>query len=492
MESALKYLPHLNSVPVERRPEVWLNYVRKRSGNLSHRLFHTPRDICHPLFYEEENFFAWYPDHLSISRHNGKVETLQLYAARCIYARIYNCHGRFYPGGRDRRPPFEYHFGRFKGQKKKGKVPDIISIDVGGEAYPEIAFEDDPEFVSELEHIASTYHEYWGDYSEYRHIYTDNPLRKKDNRLTRHIDTSIFPYQITDPRTSCTNHIHENHCLTCSYEKPAPLVECPERSGFVWRKRAVWRLLEEHFNKFIFDRLLCTNHQDRRGQKSAPSQTSAFAQTRNACVLKLTGLSARQLMWLPYRFARTGPTLAIQCAAVIVQEKYQRFLDGPRFSLKPEQVLKGDKRKTTPQYSFLAFRVDLRKDRTIPPGVCRFILDVFYRFYVLSWVKHLEAVLPETSGPSVIFDPETVHEEEHGPNNHLGHREGTSYITFYPDDILIRTPLKRTPWEKYREGVLRELDRTTKQGKVIRWYPTWRKRFDLVFVQFKSQTVLFQ
>ena len=498
MEIALKYLPNFDSIPVERRPEIWLNYVRKRSGNLSHRLFHTPADICFPLFFEKENYFPLFPHHLRVDWRNGKVAPLQIQAARCVHRRLYVNYGRYYPGGKDKKEPYHYHFGKFKTEKRrKRKTPDLITVDVFKDVFPVIAFEDDPEFVSELEHISYTYHDFWDNDSSYRYVYVNSPLKRKDNQLTQHINTNIFPYQITDPQTQHTHYIRENHCLTCSYGKPSPVIKCPERAGFVWRENLVWRFLPEHLNQLIFNKLLCGSHKNRwglfQGDKSASAQVPelAFAQTRNSCILKLSGLGARQLMWLPYRFARTGPTLAIQCAAVIVQGKYQCFLEGPKFSLTPRQVLDGKKGKTTPRYSFLQFRTDLHKDREIPPGVCRFVLDVFYRFYVLAWVKHLK-VIGTGSRPRVAFDPENVHEEEHNFNRHIKDKEGVSYITFLPDDILFHTPSPQTTWSKHQEKVLERLERTTKQGKVIRWYPTWHQRFDIVYVQFKSHEVLFQ
>ena len=491
-------MPNFDSIPVERRPEIWLNYVRKRLGNLSHRLFHTPSDICYPLFFEEGNFLAPYPHHLRIDWRNGKVALLQIQAAKCVYRRLYANYGRYYPGGKDKGAPFRYHFGKFKtGKNGRKKSPDLITGNVLRDVFPVIAFEDDPEFVSELEHISSVYHDFWNDHSSYRYVYIDSPLKREGNQLTQYVNTNIFPYQITDPQTQSTNYIRENHCPTCSYGKSPPVTACPEKAGFVWKEKVFWHLLPEHLNRFIFNKLLCGSHKNRWGlvqrEKTVPSQTVelAFAQTRNAVVLKLSGLSARQLMWLPYRFARTGSTLAIQCAAVIVQGKYQCFLEGPKFSLTPEQVLRGQKGRTTPRYSFLQFRTDLHKDREIPPGVCRFILDVFYRFYVLAWVKHLK-VVGTGSRPRVVFDPETVQEEEHNLNRHIRNKEGISYITLFPDDILTHTPPPQTTWSKYQKGVLDSLERTTKQGKVIRWYPSWRKRFDIVYVQFKSHEVLFQ
>ena len=404
MNYILQAIPNFAEIPYPRNIEKWLSYIEEKSGPLNHRVLCSEQSVIRDVLYQETP--AELPESLKPSQ---TVEKLTKICARCAYIAIYSSQARRYS-------PDAVLLGQFEGYRRYRIVHPRIELD------PEKGCS---EFEFALE-------------EKVKSLLGRSPDITDLENLSARIPACVI------------NGLSPNQCLHCSWDlhhnieshTSSPIsthniqrctIHDPEVCYFI-RER-----FQEHLYWILHDRQdsseWCSTLRDyyrhsrervnklrqirqriAQGKRVHPSEywiqangrvfplryvdnVQFLPQYRNQAVLQLTGITAKQLLWASYKFARTGSTLAEQSAAVVVEGFYQKFLQSPLFQVQP-------------RYSFFIFRKDLQdtvQQGKLPWKIVEFILNIHYRYHVLAYITRTPHGVYHSEFP--IRDPLTVYSQ---------------------------------------------------------------------------------
>ena len=350
MNYVLQQIPNLNELSLDRRLEAWLRVIREKSGPISHRPFLDEGRIRNDVIYQQQQPRF---EHLKSSREGA--DTLFQICLRFVFTSLYYKHGI-------------------------AQLPDsFYGIERTGEiVYPRVSVDPKDNAVWELTagvacRLGSTYISETGP-TETQHWVVSDGLKN---------------LRINCPEV---RKFHECQCVLCSVHEQCEWHDIPR---VVYEKQKPCFLVKEYFQSYLYWLLhdakqsqnWCSTFprkypdlDEATGKQVGPKRVQYFCpESRNQVVLKLTGISVKQLVWTAYRFARSGDTLKSQAIGAIAEAVYSAFLKSNLFNVQP-------------RCSFLYFRDKLRraeKDRELPGILVRDILNVYYVHHIECYLKNL-------------------------------------------------------------------------------------------------------